>query len=174
MRLAIPTISKFLVATLIFCLWPIGRLHAEHPDLRSSKVIEITLRRGGGMSGKPTYSLTITGAGLVTYTGLAGVAIKGKRTRHISQASIAALNDEFVRANFFELQDSYISGVTDQPSCTLSLRADSYHKQIHHDDAGINKDPPEALIHLEYRIDEIAGSKRWVKGSFLHGFFHWK
>src|SRR6478752_2450909 len=73
MRFTIPRSLTFLVVAVIFCLAPVGRVQAQYSDPANSTIIEIRLSRSGGMSGTPTYRLTISGEGLVTYSGLAGV-----------------------------------------------------------------------------------------------------
>jgi uncharacterized protein DUF6438 len=148
-------------------------------DIKHVENVVIVLKRGGGMGWGPSYLLSISGDGSVTYKGYAGVFIKGKRTAHISKIAMNQLIEEFRNAHFFELQDAYQSAATDLPGCVTEFQTGTNRKKIvdyglsSTDQDGLRSGAPQALLELEKRIDEIVGSKRWVQGSWLRRLLHW-
>ena len=127
----------------------------------------------------PSYVLSISGDGRVRYEGYAGVFTKGKRTAHISKVAMDQLVEEFRKAYFFELQDAYRSAATDLPVCITQFQAGTDSKKIvdyglsSSNQDGLRSGAPQELLQLEKRIDEIAGSKKWVEGSRLRRLLHW-
>jgi hypothetical protein len=123
--------------------------------------VVITLERTACYGTCPDYTLRVTGDGAVTYEGRRFVRLVGKATAKISPEAVRALVAEFERMHYFDLEDKYTGGITDLPTTTTSIRIGSRFKQVV-DYYGA----PPALRELEARIDEVAGSKRWVaKGS---------
>jgi hypothetical protein len=124
----------------------------------------ITLERTMCFGKCPVYTLTIYGDGTVNYEGKKHVAVMGSQMASISEHKVNQLIDEFMRINYFSLQNSYTKrGVTDMPSAITSIRIGGREKTIRHYH-GDRTAPPE-LKKLERRIDEIAGSARWIKGT---------
>lgn len=130
----------------------------------------------------PTYLLTISGDGTVQYEGRAGVFVRGKRTGHISNSAVKQLVEEFRKAHFFELQDSYSSHATDLPGRVVTLQAGPISKHVvdlgFHDSGADSPDgflsgAPQSLIELENRIEVLANVRRWVKGHWFQRLFHW-
>lgn len=69
------------------------------------------------------------------------------------------LVNEFYRAGFFSLADRYEQQVTDLPSQTTSIAIDGKTKTVYR--YGFE---PQRLAELEDKIDEVAGTEKWVKG----------
>ena len=149
------------------------------PDIKHVEDVVIVLQRGAGMGSGPSYRLSISGDGNVTYEGYSGVFTKGKRTAQISKVAIDQLIEEFRKAHFFELQDAYRSAATDLPVYITQLQTGTNSKKIvdyglsSSDQDGFRSGAPQELLQLEKKIDEIAGSKKWVEGSWLHRLLHW-
>jgi uncharacterized protein DUF6438 len=149
------------------------------PDIKNVKELTIVLQRGGGMGWGPSYRLSMSGDGNLTYEGYAGVFTKGKRTAHISKVAMDQVIEEFRKAHFFELQDAYRSAATDLPVCITQFQAGPNSKKIvdyglsSSDQDGFRSGAPQALLQLEKRIDSIVDSKRWVQGSWLRRLLHW-
>lgn len=121
--------------------------------------VTITLERTVCFGACPDYLVTIHGDGTVEYEGRNFVAVQGIQTAHISDESVKRLVDEFYRAGFFSLQDRYEQSVTDLPSQTTSITIDGKTKTVYR--YGFE---PQRLAELEDRIDEVAGTEKWVKG----------
>ena len=147
---------------------------SSFPKIENSRDVTITLQRAGGMGAGPTYRLTISGDGRVTYEGKAGVFIRGQRTSRLSQDAIRELVEEFRKAHFFDLNDNYRSAATDLPTCITTFQAGTLRKRVVDYGVEIDRVAPEALIHLEKRIDEIANTRRWTQGSLFRRMMHWR
>jgi hypothetical protein len=149
------------------------------PDIQHAEDVVIVLKRGGGMGWGPSYLLSISGDGSVRYEGYAGVFTKGKRTAHISKVAMNQLIEEFRKAHFLELQDAYRSAATDLPVCIIQFHAGPNNKKIvdyglsSSDQDGLRSGAPQDLLQLEKRIDEIVGSKKWVRGPWVGRLLHW-
>ncbi len=121
--------------------------------------IEVTLERTACFGWCPDYTVTISGEGTIAYEGRRYVGVTGKRTAHVEPAVVRALVREFEAVDFFSLRDAYRDGdVTDMPSTFVSLRLGKRFKRIEDYVSG-----PKALRDLEDRIDEVAGTRRWVE-----------
>jgi Domain of unknown function (DUF6438) len=127
------------------------------PAQKADQPIVITLDRTACYGACPVYSLRITSDGRVAYEGRRFVRVVGKATAKISPEAVSQLVAEFERIHYFNLEDTYTARITDLPTTTTSIRIGSRFKQVV-DYYGA----PAALTALEQRIDEVAGSKRWV------------
>ena len=137
---------------LRFALLLLTALSATAPP-----AVVITLQRTACFGACPDYTVRITGDGRVSYEGRRFVRVKGRRTVRISPAAVAALVEEFQRTHYFDLKDEYTARITDMPTTTTSIRIGSRFKRV----VDYYGAPPE-LTALENRIDEVAGSRRWV------------
>lgn len=118
---------------------------------------------------------------MVQYEGYGGVFTKGKRAGRISENAMNQLIEEFRKARFFELSN-YQSAATDLPVCVTQFKIGETIKEVvdyglspSRPDAinGLSSGAPKELLELEDRIDEIANSKKWVKGSLPRRLLHW-
>ena len=134
----------------------------------------ITIRRSQCFGTCPDYTVSISADGAVKFEGREFVKTKGVAKGSISPDAVRQLIAAFENAKFFSLRDSYKSAEdgcpeqwTDSPSVETTLRLNGKTKSIHHyhgcmDDRGRTV-YPAALTELENRIDEIAGTKRWIE-----------
>ena len=129
----------------------------------------------------PSYKLVILGDGTVQYEGYGGVFTRGRRVGKASYTAVSQLIEEFRKASFFDL-GNYRSAATDLPVSITGFQVGSIRKEVV--DYGLaSADPgmppgfasgaPEALVQLEKRIDEIANSRKWVKGSLARRVLRW-
>lgn len=138
----------------------------------------ITLERTGCEGACAIYRLKISADGVVIYEGKQFVRKRGKAKSKLTEEQLRQLISEFDRMNYFSMRDSYAhpedgcagSGI-DYPSAITSIRISGRSKTIAHDygcrekpaDGSVAQVYPKELYELERRIDEIAGSKRWVR-----------
>ncbi len=133
----------------------------------------ITLSRTACFGYCPTYKLTISADGSVTFEGVDYVKTKGIVKSRISRKQLQQLISEFKKLNYFSLRNQYQSEEdgcstvwTDYPSATTSIRLNGKSKSVLHY-YGCHKDPgnamyPKGLTELETRIDRIVGTERWI------------
>ncbi len=82
--------------------------------------ITIKLERNMCKGTCPYYSLIIYDNGTVIYNGKEFVNIRGHQVSGIPQERVGKLVEEFYKANYFSLDDSYDKIIiTDQPTVTL-------------------------------------------------------
>lgn len=137
------------------------------------KDVVITLTRTSCFGYCPSYKLTISADGMVSFEGRDYVKTKGTIKSRISRKQLQQLISEFKKLNYFSLRDTYQSEEdgcstvwTDYPSATTSIRLNGKTKSILHY-YGCHKDPgnamyPKGLTELESKIDEIVGTERWI------------
>lgn len=146
---------------------------AEPPSSYPLSEVEISLRRTGCFGTCPVYEVTIHGDGRVVYKGERFVAVEGEQEGNVEQEQVVALLQELYRNYFFDLRDSYRSqpvlvvkdgevivdgaGITDLPSRILRVRIGDYEKTVTNYFGG-----PPGLDALFRRVDEVAGTGRWV------------
>ncbi|HWR57424.1 MAG TPA: DUF6438 domain-containing protein [Thermodesulfovibrionales bacterium] len=136
--------------------------------LSEAEDVMITLERTICFGTCPAYKLTVYGNGTVEYEGKDHVKTMGRQTYAISREKVKELIYQFKRVNYFSLNDSYEKiDRTDFPYAITSIRINGKSKTIRHY-RGDNTAPRE-LAALERKIDEIAGSARWIKGDIPEG-----
>jgi len=119
----------------------------------------------------PTYKLIIKADGSVLFDGIDVTKVKGKVEDKISEDKLRQLINEFQKASFFELENSYDYKncpvtATDLPNANTSIQINGKEKSVHHYLGCYTKYPevyPPKLFELENKIDEIVGTKRWVE-----------
>jgi Domain of unknown function (DUF6438)/Ankyrin repeats (3 copies) len=135
---------------------------AEEPD--SDAVI--TLERTNCYGWCPVYKIKISGDGRVEYEGERFVRVVGTREAKIDPAAVKKLIQQFEAIHYFELQDKYETiknpdgtetMMSDMPTAFTSLSLNGKSKKIE-----AYYGVPDELEELERKIDEVAGSKRWV------------
>lgn len=135
--------------------------------------VVISLERTQCLGRCPVYKVEIFGDGRVLYEGLDHVKEEGTRESVVSRQDIVKLLEQIYAVRFFEMKDRYanrpviaesdgmiiegVQVVTDQPAQVVSVRIGDYEKRVVHYYSG-----PQDLVELINRIDEIAGSDKWV------------
>ena len=109
----------------------------------------------------PWYGVEIRGDGGVTYCGVRWVKEAGERTRVIPEADVLRLVDKFHAADFFNLQDQYVAGITDMPTYVVELSYDGRRKFVV-DYFGHDAGMPASMTELETAIDEAAATDQWI------------
>jgi hypothetical protein len=153
---AAPVVVGLAVGIAMIILFSVLRIPGGVSDTSS---VLITMERTPCFGTCPSYSLIIHGNGTVRYEGFAFVAVTGVRTDQINEEKIRDLVQEFYRIDYFSLQDRYEDPSTDLPSTTTSIAITGIKKSVYRYGFG-----PENLIQLENKIDEIAGTERWIEG----------
>jgi hypothetical protein len=127
----------------------------------------VTLERTPCFGTCPVYTLAISRSGEVTFTGKHHVVQAGQATATIPPERVDSLLAELEAAGYFEIADAYVMNspacgmyATDSPTVITSATRDGETKTVRHD-RGCSAAPPE-LSQLEQRIDEVAGTGRWV------------
>jgi acetamidase/formamidase len=130
----------------------------------------ITLERTACFGTCPMYKVTIAANGVVTFEGGNFVKTKGIATGQISASDFRRLVDEFEKVNYFSLPDNYEPGLadcrqapTDLPSANTSISVAGKTKRVKHYQGCGNGGGLAALIALERKIDEVAGTQKWIK-----------
>jgi hypothetical protein len=127
--------------------------------------LTIKMERGMCMGACPVYSLDIFGNGTVVYNGERFVNVTGKQVSSISNDKVKELVKEFYDIDYFSLNDTYDKVIkTDQPTVSTSININGTSKNVFDNLGAI---APESLRLLEYKIDEITNSSKWVE-PYVH------
>jgi uncharacterized protein DUF6438 len=127
----------------------------------------ITLERTACFGSCPVYRVSVFPSGQVTYEGKAHVRRVGSASGQIPQLQLDALLEEIDRSGYFTFAPRYTTGqpacgryATDAPSVITSVTLRGRTHRVEHD-YGCGS-APGALVILEQRIDEVAGSAQWT------------
>jgi Domain of unknown function (DUF6438) len=127
----------------------------------------VTLERTPCFGTCPVYTVTISHGGEVTFNGKRHVEQTGQATATIPRARVDSLMAELEAAGYFGFADAYVMDspacglyATDSPTVITSATREGETKTVRHD-RGCSAAPPE-LSRLEQRIDEVAGTGRWI------------
>ena len=130
----------------------------------------ITLERGVCFGSCPAYKFTIKSDGNVTFEGRQFTKTKGTATGKISANDFRKLVTEFEKIDYFSLLDAYTPGtkqcpqvITDLPSAETALRLNGKMKSVSHYHGCGNSGALAKLTALENKIDEVAGTEKWIK-----------
>ena len=168
MRFISLLLSGWIIVT---CLTGFARLPAQQPIPTDTL---ITLERSGCYGECPSYTLTISASGAVTYEGREYVKVKGISRLNISDDKVRQLIAVFDKAQYFSLNDKYETEKdgcpevwTDSSSAITSIRINGKSKSISHYHGCQEGDGkliyPKVLTDLEDTIDEIVGTQLWIK-----------
>jgi hypothetical protein len=145
---------------------PVPETRVQSPG-ESREAGSVSLERGPCFGSCPVYKVTVDRTGGVRFEGRRFVANTGVSTGTVSPAVVDSLLEELSAAGYFELADAYRAGepgceryATDLPTIVTEVRSGERLKRVEHDRGCA--DAPEVLSRLESRIDEVAGSARWI------------
>lgn len=136
----------------------------ELPRTIDPATVSMTLERTGCMGSCPGYTVTVRGDGSVQYHGELYVLVPGDHRVWIKPERVAELLDDFRRADFLSAKPRYVLNATDGSSQTITLTYNNERWQVY-SYFGRQAGLPDAVEALEDRIDEVAGTSRWVKGD---------
>jgi len=132
----------------------------------------ITLSRTACFGTCPVYTVSVTGAGAISYSGVRFVAEQGARAATLDAAGLKRLEAAIDAADIDALRDNYAQGderceraATDHPSEDLVIERSGHEKRIHYylGCSGPRIDGELArLAALGRAIDEIVDTGRWV------------
>jgi hypothetical protein len=130
----------------------------------------ITLERTVCFGTCPSYQLTIKSDGSLTFEGRRFTKTVGVVRGKISPADFSALVSEFEKLSYFSLPDAYTPGtkecpqrITDLPSANTSIRLNGRGKSVAHYYGCGDQGALAKLTALENKIDEVAGTRKWIK-----------
>jgi acetamidase/formamidase len=134
------------------------------------KVDLITLERTVCFGTCPNYKVTIASNGAVTFEGLRFVKTNGTAHGQIKPEDFRQLASEFEKARYFSLDEKYEPGspgcpnaATDLPSARTSIQIGARNKNVSHYYGCRDSEVLRSLTALERRIDEVAGTEKWIK-----------
>ena len=118
----------------------------------------------------PVYTVTIKSDGTVSYAGERFVFTIGFAQGRIDKSAFRDLAREFEKLDYFTLPDEFVPGtkacpnmVTDMPSADTAIRLNGKTKRVAHYHGCGNSGILPKLTALENRIDEVAGTQKWIK-----------
>ena len=128
------------------------------PPLDDSTVI--TIERGICHWKCPDYSLALYGSGRVEFEGRRNVCERGRHSANVDPAAVRVLVASVVAAGYFYLWWNEGPLATGAITVTTSLRHHGGTRTIrhYHGDSGA----PLVLTEIEERIDQVAGTARWL------------
>lgn len=148
------------------CPWP--------PAPYAIESVLMKLERSPCFGACPEYSVEVHGDGRVIYEGRRFVRVEGRQEAQIDRAAVEDLLNAFYDAHFFAMEAEYrehrypcvdanglveecLEFVTDLPSRDVTFQSPGYMKHVLDYWHG-----PAELHDLEAKIDEVAGTDRWV------------
>jgi hypothetical protein len=163
-----PAVAPLLALASLACSGRPGATTADSAATPAPNPPAVTLERAPCFGTCPVYQVSIWRNGTVRFVGRRHVAYAGEVTESIPPARVDSLVAELKAGGYFDFADKYLFDepacgqyATDSPVVVTSLSVDGRTKEIRHD-YGCRAAPRE-LGRLEQRIDEVAGSKRWIE-----------
>jgi hypothetical protein len=139
-------------------------------DKTLTKKDSITLERGACFGTCPIYKVSIASDGTVMFEGFNYTKTKGKATARIKRQDFQKLVKEFEKIKYFSLDDKYVPGeancgpsATDMPYVKSSIQLKGKAKSVSHYQGCFGSEVVRSLFALDRRIDEVAGTAKWIK-----------
>jgi hypothetical protein len=130
---------------------------------------QATMRRTGCYGRCPSYTVSVTGDGKVSFTGERFVATSGEQAGAALPEALERLQEKIQSPQVAAIGNSYVAGeaacgvwATDFPTITLDFSVDGRERHVRHY-LGCEK-APQALRDLETMIDAAADVHRWTQG----------
>jgi hypothetical protein len=120
----------------------------------------ISLVRGPCFGKCPEYTVAIYGSGRVEFDGRRYVCAPGRRTAQASIADVRTLLEQMLAFGYLDFYWRPGSKPSLSDTVISSLNHDGYYRRVEHH-VGDRK-APAFLRELEERIDEVAGTWRWL------------
>jgi len=154
-----------LVFIVLFAIPVVGQ-KASAPEF---KRVTITMKTEGGPCDCifPAYSVSVDENGTVTYNGLKGVKVQGEKIHSISIEAVRDLVSDFLRIDFFSLENSYTSnqlpnGISETidhtNATTISIDIDGKKKSVY-----IFYGEPQELTDLQHILFEVLQIAQYVR-----------
>jgi hypothetical protein len=112
----------------------------------------------------PSYSVWIGNDGKVSFSGYGNLVAPGEHASRVDPAKVDALFKRFRELHFFDAQDEYAGGVTDQGTSTLVFMLGEQVTKID-EAAGARGGMPRAISLLQEEVRRLAGTDRWITGN---------
>ena len=128
--------------------------------------VKITFERTGCYGDCPSYVLTVSGDGTVTYVGTNNVKLKGAQQSKVKSEVVKKLVAEFARADFLSISNDYTTRqchctfCTDMPSAITTIEVKGTKHTVDHYYGC--RCAPKALFDLETAIDKTLNVEQWT------------
>lgn len=142
---------------------PPERLPTRHVPFPNTEgqTVSITLERAGMYDPYGIYSVTLDSDGDIDFCGPGFVKAPGQQRSRISRPAFDALVQEFREADFFSLDDHYVSNTAESEDIHLRVRIGDQEKMVM-DSGGFEVGMPAVIRSLQKAVDEAAVTSRWV------------
>jgi len=121
----------------------------------------VELQRTSCFGSCPVYTVQIHADGHVNWRGERSVRVVGEDTATIKPLDARALIEKFRTVGFWNLCSSYSAMVTDVPTVITTVRLADQEKRV----SNYFNMAPSWLQPLEYEIDSVADTHRWIHGD---------
>lgn len=122
---------------------------ATRPAAPAPKPMVMKLHRICGSC--PNYSITLTGDGVLTYTGGDFAVVQGTRQFILDQAAVTDLMLDFIQPDFLEMENIYPTPGTERMTLSLSIEMGGLSKAVLSEDGY----GPALLLNLAHKMDDL-------------------
>ncbi len=167
--------STLVLALSVLVVFVAGRaIGIAHASVQSCAPVpanayaSITLEREQCFGDCPAYRVTIDTDGAMTWQGQTDVVTKGSVNRTVDAKAVRDLAREMSTSCFFDMRSRYDSIHYHEARARMTLRVGDRVHTVMHTPADDQRGgygsclAPRALVSLERRIDEIAGTKALI------------
>jgi hypothetical protein len=135
----------------------------------SPTITSVVMHRSACYGTCPVYTVELTAAGSVTYTGEEHVAALGRKSAHIDASEFQFLVTAIERMDFFSLHEKYRfkpdgcpEWSTDNPTVDIVVTRGSQKKHVSYYYGCRGMPIAKRIIWLSDTIDDVAGTAAWV------------
>jgi hypothetical protein len=134
------------------------------PEVKDWGQVQIGFTIAGNEGSGRGYTVALDGAGMVRFNGGSSSRVPGMHVARIAPDAVKELVEEFRRADFYSLRNSYSVRAFDAAGFTTSIDIDGQVKRVT-EVMGSQAGMPDVVKALESRVATVAGVNRWLKGD---------
>jgi len=156
------TVAALAMLPLFSTTW------ADPADQRPA-ITSVLMHRSACYGTCPVYTVEITSAGSVIYTGEEHVKVQGRKSARIAPTEFRFLATAIERINFFDLRDKYLlksDGCstlwTDNPTVDLVITRGSEKKHVSYYYGCRGFPAAKRIMWLSDTIDDVGGTTVWI------------
>ncbi len=139
---------------ILICILSLFSCRATKEEMDTSVVISMQKTKCFGAC--PVYTIDIYESGMVYFNGKENVDKIGEFKIRLSKKELNRLIDLFTENRFFDLQDKYVSDVSDLPTTYVYFSHNGKRKRIMDYDGA-----PQNLKKLENEVSQLVKIPKW-------------
>jgi hypothetical protein len=156
--------AKLYEQVEIYPLEQWAEVRIPFPEVKDWDKVQISFAIAGNEGSGYGYTVALHGNGVVQFNGGSSSRVPGMHVARMAPAQVKEVVEEFRRADFYSLRNSYSVRAFDAATFTTSINIDGQVKRVA-EVMGPQAGMPDVVKALESRVAAATGVNRWLQGD---------